>query len=544
MRHAFTRTALCFSLALAGGLAACEGCHAPTAVSAVVDAGDATKPSARLYVLSNVAGALEPCGCTKDQLGGFAHFAAYIEAERAATPDSLVVGAGPLLFLDSTVTGDRATQSLWNAEAIALAAKDVHLAAWAPGANDWAGGAESFGKLKAATGATMLAANLEGAPETKVVTVGGVKIGLIGVSQPKDRTGKLPDGVREDEPPIEAMKKGLLVVKREGARIFVGLAAMPRGDAKRLADAIPELHVLVLGKPLEGGDANDGQKAPELAGSTLIVESSNHLQTVGVVDLFVREPDGAPLVFADAGGVAKAGELLGVSQRIHDLEMRIDNWERDKSVNAADLAARHADLERLRKEKATLEVSEPPQKGSFFLYRSVEVRAELGSSIAVAKDLLAYYKRLNEHNKVAFADRRAAPAETGKSRYLGVDACSACHAEERKVWDVTPHSRAYASLATGFKEYNLDCVGCHVTGYGKPGGSTVTDNDKLRDVGCEECHGPGSLHAEAPSKKGLIDAKPNLAMCGATCHHPPHVEGFDANVKVENILGPGHGRPR
>jgi mono/diheme cytochrome c family protein len=338
------------------------------------------------------------------------------------------------------------------------------------------------------------------------------------------------------------MKRGLEVVKREGARIFVGLAAMPRGDAKRLADAMPELHVLVLGKPIEGGDGNDGLKAPELAGSTLIVESSNHLQTVGVVDLFVRDPENAPLVFADAGGVAKAGDLLGVSKRIHDLEIRIDSWERDKTVDAADLEARRADLKRLRDEKAKLEVADPPQKGSFFLYRSVEVRADLGSSIAVSKDLEAYYKRLNEHNKLAFADRKAAPPEKGKARYLGVDACSSCHEEERSVWDVTPHSRAYASLKTGFKEYNLDCVGCHVTGYGKAGGSTVTDNDKLRDVGCEECHGPGSLHADAPQKKGLIEAKPNLAMCAASCHHPPHVEGFDANVKVENILGKGHGR--
>ena len=40
------------------------------------------------------------------------------------------------------------------------------------------------------------------------------------------------------------------------------------------------------------------------------------------------------------------------------------------------------------------------------------------------------------------------------------------------MWDGTPHAHAYATLEKGFKEFNLDCVSCHVTGYGKPGGSS------------------------------------------------------------------------
>ena len=84
-------------------------------------------------------------------------------------------------------------------------------------------------------------------------------------------------------------------------------------------------------------------------------------------------------------------------------------------------------------------------------------------------------------------------------------------------------------------------MACHVTGYGKPGGSTVTHVDKLQNVGCEECHGPGSLHAKDPKKKDLIEAKPKTDTCVSKCHHPPHVEGFDAKEKVKNVLGKGHG---
>jgi hypothetical protein len=88
------------------------------------------------------------------------------------------------------------------------------------------------------------------------------------------------------------------------------------------------------------------------------------------------------------------------------------------------------------------------------------------------------------------------------------------------------------------KEYNLDCVSCHVTGYGRAGGSTVTHVDKLKDVQCEVCHGPGSLHAAAPTAVRL--SSPGADVC-TSCHHPPHVEGFDPLRKMPLVLGPGHG---
>ena len=152
-------------------------------------------------------------------------------------------------------------------------------------------------------------------------------------------------------------------------------------------------------------------------------------------------------------------------------------------------------------------------------------------------------KRVNEHNKEAFADRKPAAVEKGQAGYIGVNACTDCHEDARKVWDKTTHAQAYATLKKDFKEFNLDCVSCHVTGYDKPGGSTVTFVDKRENVQCEACHGPGSLHAKEPEKKGLIVAKPSADTC-VGCHHPPHVDAFDPKEKVKLILGPGHGMPK
>ena len=70
-----------------------------------------------------------------------------------------------------------------------------------------------------------------------------------------------------------------------------------------------------------------------------------------------------------------------------------------------------------------------------------EIREGLGKDDAIHASMLAYYQRVNEHNKTAFADRRPPPPEAGQASYLGVEACTACHDDERKVWDGTPSSR-------------------------------------------------------------------------------------------------------
>ncbi len=124
--------------------------------------------------------------------------------------------------------------------------------------------------------------------------------------------------------------------------------------------------------------------------------------------------------------------------------------------------------------------------------------------------------------------------------FIGVDACTKCHKEPREVWDGTRHAHAYATLADQEKQFNLDCVSCHVTGYEQPGGSTVTHVSGLENVQCEVCHGPGSKHASDPKHVKPVTSKPKGDACVA-CHHSPHVEGFDPEAKMANILGPGHG---
>src|SRR6187402_349840 len=136
-------------------------------------------PTVRLYLVSSPAGALEPCGCVKDMLGGADHLAAFVKSQSADAPHSALLGAGPLFFMNTTLPSERQTQDAWKADALARSLGAAGLRAWAPGANDWAGGADMFAALSSAAQAVPLAANLEGPAlqAVRVFDLGGTKVG-------------------------------------------------------------------------------------------------------------------------------------------------------------------------------------------------------------------------------------------------------------------------------------------------------------------------------------------------------------------------------
>jgi hypothetical protein len=153
-----------------------------------------------------------------------------------------------------------------------------------------------------------------------------------------------------------------------------------------------------------------------------------------------------------------------------------------------------------------------------------------------------YDQRVNEHNRVSLADRLPQPAKEGTAHYIGSEACKSCHEPAYTWWRDTKHGRAYATLEKLHKEFNLSCVGCHVTGYNQPGGSTVTHVENLKDVGCENCHGPGSTHAKEPARKGLVARDTSEATC-TSCHTREHSDRFVYEAFKTLLVAPGHGLP-
>jgi hypothetical protein len=89
------------------------------------------------------------------------------------------------------------------------------------------------------------------------------------------------------------------------------------------------------------------------------------------------------------------------------------------------------------------------------------------------------------------------------------------------------------------------CVGCHVTGFLKAGGTSdiAIATTRLRDVGCESCHGPGIAHATAADnfKQTTTTRKVGASVC-LGCHTPDQTGGdFDYATFIKAVVGPGHG---
>jgi Cytochrome c554 and c-prime len=523
------------AFAVCATAAAFSGCRRTPAEGVA----SSSTPTLRLYVVSTVAGALEPCGCTKDMLGGVDHLAALVASQAKEAPHALVVAAGPMLFLNPKLEETKKAQDIWKAEALATSFAELRLSAWAPGANDWAAGVGELDRLTKMTQASLLAGNLHGAPvgarATGVVVVNGTRVGLAGVSDPTGPFG-VPDGVAVGDLKT-ALEKSHAALEAQKSDLEVALVAADRGRAMRLAEQVPGFAAFVVGKPYDQGDGNDAPTPPILVGQTLVISAPNHLQAVAVVDLFVR----GDFRFRDGTGIDEMARRQSLDARISELEKRIREWEAH-GVSEADLKARRADLDKLVAERKALKPSTPPSEGSFFRYRLEEIRERLGSEPGVAHRMDDYYKRVNEHNREAFKDRLPPVPKPGEAKYIGAEACSNCHDKAYAFWLKTPHAGAYATLSKQHKEFNLDCVSCHVTGYEKPGGSTVTHTTSLESVQCEVCHGPGSRHEDDPSDTSALVRSPPKTLCAPACHHPPHVQdGWNVDEAWKVIVGKGHG---
>lgn len=117
------------------------------------------------------------------------------------------------------------------------------------------------------------------------------------------------------------------------------------------------------------------------------------------------------------------------------------------------------------------------------------------------------------------------PPFTGVDRatatYTGSATCAGCHKAAATSWKAQAHARALETLYRARHEFDPDCLPCHVTGYGHPGGygSGPAANDRpggLGAVGCEACHGPGSDHVASPTAS--YGALPTDASACVACH--------------------------
>ncbi len=119
----------------------------------------------------------------------------------------------------------------------------------------------------------------------------------------------------------------------------------------------------------------------------------------------------------------------------------------------------------------------------------------------------------------------------GEDQYVGSETCMGCHSEQAEQWKTTQHAHAFATLERVQKDATPECVQCHVVGFGRPSGYVNAQTTaKLKNVGCEVCHGFGTQH-DAFAKTG---GKVAEAVC-ITCHTPANDPGWNYVAKLPRV---------
>ncbi len=486
-------------------------------------------PDLRLLVLTDLDGTLEPCGCTSRPLGGIDRLAARVKALSEEAP-SVFVAAGDLFLGHEGHAGPEGqTQEIWRAETLASVLTELEMAAAAPGPRDLRLGAETFAALRERAGFPVLAAGTTlpadsdsdsdsdsgtELPRRRILEVAGVKVGLFGVSD----LGRHA----ESSDPLEAARAEARALREAGAELVV---ALTRLDRRQLRDVgrIEGVDFVV-----RAGFDQAEVLPPAIAGDGVLLHAGRQGQHLLVVDLYRPTAEGD---WADVSQWSVDVARRQLEEDIAELQQRLGGDESNPRLVA------------LQAELAGLRAPELPESGPAFSARAVALDPDAEQDPAVRRRLEQLDIRINDHNQEAYADRTPPPVAEGEPRFVGSARCQSCHQPAFEWWRGHPHGRAYETLTSRHKEFHLECVGCHVTGYELPGGSTVTHNldGALVDVGCEVCHGPGSQHIEAPETHNIRrDASERLC---TGCHNEEHSDLFQYDAYRATLLVPGHGRP-
>lgn len=537
--------ALVLGVAFAVGLGS-PGCKADAPAVGVAGALAAAAPAqaadervAELYVSTGVVGYAEPCGCTTTPLGGIQRLATVLAR---GAPARALLDAGSLLFPTEPLTDTTREQHVLKARMLARVYRQLGAVALNVGPTDVKLGVGFLEELQREGAVPLVSTNLrpvgEGGPaiaQSLLREVGGIRVGVLGVARPEDFTGGALAAI-EYAPAVRAEQA---LLRKRGAEVVVVLAHVGDRGADELAREVPELDVIVRapGTPI-------GQRPapPRRVGSVIVLEAGSQGQHIGRLTLrFGRQTPPRPLVLDDAGAEAEARSAL-LAKKIRAYKTELAAWQADPTKAEA-VASKQKQLTELERQLSAPPPATGAQPTPSVRFELVPLGVDVPSDPVATEILGAYYAALRALN-LSKGDTSLCTPRPGEPTYVGTEACKACHLPAYEQWRTTKHGKAWATLESQDKHFDLTCIGCHTVGYQKPGGfCRLVDVGPLKDVGCENCHGAGSVHATT-GDKAKIARGVTEATCTSGCHVPEHSDGFVYGAYLPRVLGPGHGAPQ
>jgi hypothetical protein len=477
----------------------------------------------RLIIMPQLGGVLEPCGCNQNPLGGVDRLAGLVEREQAQA----AVG---LLFLGDTFWGHPDYEKEYSSQPTRLSRRvqwlmrslaDYPVLGWYPQARDRILKPEQVGKPWSQArwelgidSATASIGGLRGLA-AEVLQVGGVRIGVLIVED--DLSNALIPQASENLRRVRGVDVVMLfspqlptLAKRQAWAPWVDFSVHLQEHEPWSSEIWEDEHLPPL---LIGGRWGES-----------------------VLEVTFRQKEAAAAPATTGGwvyrGTGKA-QARDLTQRIEQLKTQIRGLPEG--------TARTLREKRLREYEQALSLSgidghtTPLPPGAF--QADVVV---LDQNIPVSPSVKAKIAQFHQQQcqEIDWPCTAEAPE---RATYMGVQACQACHEDAWQTYQKTAHAHAWSTLVQAHKQCDASCVGCHVVGFGQPGGfCRESTHAALVHVGCESCHGPGGEHIRSGGHANkLLHPRPGAEVCQG-CHTPEHSQAFRFEDYLPRILGPGH----
>ena len=278
---------------------------------------------------------------------------------------------------------------------------------------------------------------------TRVQKVGGLTVGVAGLVGPSVQK-KIQD------PKVQFAKDNRAVVPQlladlKAADLRVLLYQGSLQEATTLAGVRKEYHVILCRSP-----EDEPRSDPVVVGNTLVIGTGHKGRYVGVVGVYRTGKANRPFEMRY--------ELVSLGEEFMTPKRQLD---------------RHPIVAKM--EEYTQQLRKP-RDGS--------------------PPYLARYGQRKHDNQVAVPG--VVPT------YAGTDTCKKCHKSAYDVWARSKHSHAYEALVQAkrpsLRQFDGECIVCHTVGFGYESGfKNEAETPRLKNVGCESCHGPASEHVKQPN---------------------------------------------
>lgn len=435
------------------------------------------KPDLVLILSGQMYGYLQKCGCSNPQRGGLERRYNFIESLKARGWEVIGIDVGdvprPLKYTptpEQTLTKyDMAMQAMkmMNYKAVAVGKEEMAMPLLNALTKYTLQPGNDFPKVHAANIANRNAfpGNNGGSALTEsdiVTSKSGITVGVIGVAGAEVVGADVDRAVKfapQTAPVVTGILKGwndsgkpplINVLLYQGPFSWKDPGTGKQADAQSAAEGFPQFHVVLCKSP----DDSDAPEMPTVVnkGKTMICQVGQRGQNIGVIGIFKSE---------------KGTELY------YQKVVMSDEFE-----TPSDKEAGHPMLKLLQD------------------YSDMVRDNDYVSEMA---------KRKKQH---------VVQVQNKGASYVGDTQCFSCHQAEWAVWSKTKHAQAYEALAkvakhpTG-RQFDGECIVCHTVGYEyQTGYLNEKKTANLKNVQCEACHGPGSLHVAEEIANASKSAKP------------------------------------